>query len=343
LLGLGVLSFLINALWSTRRGERVDNPWRADSLEWSTPSPPPVYKFAELPVVTSRYPCWTPPALPLRLRDDRRTALVTTLVDAGVDHTTELPGPSLWPAAAALATGALIVACIFTPWAFPVGCLLLAVPLIGWFWPHPPHKPLLKGQQGEASEEEPSDLSWGAREPLFWGVLLLIIIESSGLALLLGAYFYLNGNEPSWPPPGVRSPLLWPATVSTALLLATLPTQHVVNRAAARGDIRSMRAWLVLSTVIAIAFLAFRFVDFKTLPFYWDSHAYGSAVWVIVGYHTLHAVSGVIENLTLIALLFKGPVERKHALDVQLSGLYWYFMVGAWLPCFASIYLRRFV
>jgi cytochrome c oxidase subunit I+III len=343
LLGLGVLTFLINALWSTRRGEQADNPWRADSLEWSTSSPPPVYKFAEFPVVTSGYPGWTPPALPVRLRDDRRTVLVTTLVDAGVDHTTELPGPSLWPAAAALATGALIVACIFTPWAFPLGCLLLAVPLIGWFWPHPPHKPLLNGQEGEAPGEEPSDLAWGAREPLFWGVVHLIIIEASGLALLLGAYFYLNGNEPSWPPPGVRSPLLWPAAVSTALLLATLPMQHSVNRAAARGDIRGMRTGLIVATILAVVFLVFRFVDFKTLPFYWDSHAYGSAVWVIVGYHTLHAVTGVIENLMLIALLFKGPVERKHALDVQLSGLYWYFMVCAWLPCFASIYLRRFV
>jgi cytochrome c oxidase subunit I+III len=344
LLGLGVLMFSLNALWSRARGKRVENPWRADSLEWSTPSPPPPYKFAELPVVTSRYPGWTAQGLPVRLRDDRRVAIVTTLSDARIDHTTELPGPSPWPAAAAAATGALIVACIFTPWGLPVGGALLALPLIGWFWPHPPHKPLLDAHDREVDDDtDPVELSWGSREPLFWGVALLIVIEASGLGLLLGSYFYLSGNEPSWPPPGVRLPPLGPAAASTALLLATLPTQHLVNRAASRGDVRGMRKWLSMSTLIAGGFLLLRFEDFRGLPFYWDSHAYGSSVWVILGYHTLHAVTGVVENLMLIALLYRGPVERKHALDVQLSGLYWYFMVVAWLPCFISIYLERFV
>jgi heme/copper-type cytochrome/quinol oxidase subunit 3 len=320
----------------------VQNPWLADSLEWSVPSPPPVYKFAEIPRVSSRYPLWVSdgPA-PLRLRDDRRAAQVTTLVDARVDHTTELPGPSAWPAGAALATAALIVACIFTPWGLPVGLVLVAVPLIGWFWPRPPHKPLLEPPCSEGERE--LELSWGSREPLFWGVMLLIAIEATGLALLLGSYFYLSGNEPSWPPPGVPRAQLWPGAAATAVLLATLPAQLAVNRAASQGNARQMRRWLLLSTLIAMAFMALRFIELRRLPFYWDSHAYGSSVWVIIGYHSLHALTGVAENVVLIALLFKGPVERKHALDIQLSGFYWYFVVAAGLLCFAALYLERFV
>jgi heme/copper-type cytochrome/quinol oxidase subunit 3 len=351
-LGLGVLAFVVNALWSSRRGRQIENPWHADSLEWATLSPPPAYKFAELPAVDSRHPLWAQPQpLPIRLRDDRRAALVTTLVDANVDHTTELPGPSPWPAVAALATAAMIVACIFTPWGLPVGAALLAMPLVAWFWPRPPHKPLLQPGAGEHqqdegeddTDEEAKELSWGSREPLFWGLSLLIVIESGGLALLLASYFYLSGNEPSWPPPGVRGAPLWPALLGTGVLLVTALTQHRINLAARAGDLRGMRLWLVLSTAIAAVFIALRFVEFKQLPFYWDSHAYGSIVWVIIGYHTVHALTGVVENLMLIALLFRGPVERKHALDVQLSGLYWYFMVAAWLPCFASIYLGRYL
>ena len=34
------------------------NPWDAATLEWSIPSPPPEYNFAEIPTVTSRYPLW---------------------------------------------------------------------------------------------------------------------------------------------------------------------------------------------------------------------------------------------------------------------------------------------
>jgi cytochrome c oxidase subunit I+III len=349
-LGLGVLVVLANIVRSLRAGERVNDPWHADSLEWEAPSPPPAFKFAELPVVSGRYPRWSrPQPLPLRVRDDRRVAVVTTLVDAGVDHTTELPGPSAWPFAAALATAVLIISCIFTPWGLPLGGALLAVPLIGWFWPHPPHKPRLdicpSASQAASSDEpssDPPELQWGSREPMFWGVLLLIAIEGSGLALLLGSYLYLSGNEASWPPPSVPWPPLGPGLAATGLLLATLPMQHRVNAAARRGDVRGMRAWLVISTALGAGFLALRYLEFRALPFYWDSHAFGSSVWVLIGYHTLHAVTGVVENLMLITLLYRGPVERKHALDVQLSGLYWYFMVAAWLCCFVPLYLGRF-
>jgi cytochrome c oxidase subunit 1 len=36
----------------------TDNPWDAATLEWSIPSPPPEYNFAEIPLVESRYPLW---------------------------------------------------------------------------------------------------------------------------------------------------------------------------------------------------------------------------------------------------------------------------------------------
>jgi cytochrome c oxidase subunit 1 len=35
-----------------------DNPWDAPTLEWSIPSPPPEYNFAQIPLVESRYPLW---------------------------------------------------------------------------------------------------------------------------------------------------------------------------------------------------------------------------------------------------------------------------------------------
>ena len=34
------------------------NPWDAPTLEWSTPSPPPPYNFAVIPIVASRHPLW---------------------------------------------------------------------------------------------------------------------------------------------------------------------------------------------------------------------------------------------------------------------------------------------
>ena len=41
ILGLFQIVFLVNLIWSIKRGAKVDrNPWRATTLEWATPSPP---------------------------------------------------------------------------------------------------------------------------------------------------------------------------------------------------------------------------------------------------------------------------------------------------------------
>jgi cytochrome c oxidase subunit 1 len=44
--------FLFNFIYSMFKGEKAPaNPWRANTLEWSAPSPPPHGNFAELPTV----------------------------------------------------------------------------------------------------------------------------------------------------------------------------------------------------------------------------------------------------------------------------------------------------
>src|ERR687886_1816780 len=58
-LGFSVLIFVVNLFVSLRGGEIAsDDPWDAATLEWSIPSPPPVYNFARIPVVHSRDAWW---------------------------------------------------------------------------------------------------------------------------------------------------------------------------------------------------------------------------------------------------------------------------------------------
>jgi cytochrome c oxidase subunit 1 len=141
LLAVGVLLVIANVVWALRRGPLAgDNPWGAETLEWSTSSPPPPYNFGHLPVVESRFPLWTEPG-PLRvvtgLRANRRDVLVTDPIDATPHHRHHLDGPSVWPLLTAVAVGIGVITALFTAWGVVIGAALLLVTLTGWFWPHP--------------------------------------------------------------------------------------------------------------------------------------------------------------------------------------------------------------
>jgi cytochrome c oxidase subunit 1 len=139
ILALGFLLFFIDAVRSARRGVPAgNNPWGAPSLEWATTSPPPAYNFARIPVVTGPSPLWEErEALPVAtgLRVDRRELVITSVADAVPEARDSSPQDSIWPFWAALATSAMLIGSIFTPWAVVWGSIPVAITLIGWFWP----------------------------------------------------------------------------------------------------------------------------------------------------------------------------------------------------------------
>jgi cytochrome c oxidase subunit 1 len=141
ILTLGVIVFVVNAIWARRAGEVAnDDPWGADTLEWSTTSPPPDYNFVYLPAVEGRHALWeqtdqTP--VVHGLSTERREVLVTSVMDARPEHRYELPSSSIWPVFVALATAVAFIVGIFTPWAFPAAAVIAFISLFGWFWGDP--------------------------------------------------------------------------------------------------------------------------------------------------------------------------------------------------------------
>ncbi|RUX76889.1 cytochrome c oxidase subunit I [Mesorhizobium sp. M7A.F.Ca.US.005.03.1.1] len=107
----GALLFLINVAKSLRAGAVAgDNPWDAPTLEWATTSPPPVYNFATIPQIASRYPLWED-----RLKESEERSVVgdaapdgmvldrgketigVTLLDAEPNVVLKMPGDSILP------------------------------------------------------------------------------------------------------------------------------------------------------------------------------------------------------------------------------------------------------
>ena len=166
----------------------------------------------------------------------------------------------------------------------------------------------------------------------------MIVAEGSIFAMLIGAYFYLRGRSPDWPPNAAPPMLRWGVTNTVVLLLSVLPNIWY-KRAAEREDLRVARIGLVIGIVFAVAFTVIRFFEFGALNTRFDMNAYGSIVWMLLGFHTTHLITDLIDTAVLTTLMFTGPIEGKRFSDVSDNAFYWYFVVIAWLPIFAVIYL----
>jgi cytochrome c oxidase subunit III len=179
--------------------------------------------------------------------------------------------------------------------------------------------------------------AFGHRSRLWWGTAGFIAIEATAFALALFAYFYLRSKLPEWPP-GVAPPdLLW-ATLNTAVLLASAVPNQWAKNAAEEQHLGRARLWLVVCLGFGAVFLIIRGLEFSTLNCAWDTNAYGSIVWAILGLHTAHLLTDVVDTGVLTALMFTRHGHGRRFVDVSENAFYWYFVVLVWLPLYAVIY-----
>jgi cytochrome c oxidase subunit III len=181
--------------------------------------------------------------------------------------------------------------------------------------------------------------AFGSRDPLWWGVALLIAIESMVFLLLIFSYVYLRDDTRPWPPSAIPHVVQQLALVDLVLLIATCWPMHVAEKATTQSRLARMRRGLVGATVLVIAALALRGLVVSLLPFRWDTHAYGSLFWMFLFLHSLHVATSAVENMLLLYVISRAPVEEKHLVDVKVNGLYWYFVVVAWVPVYITVFL----
>jgi len=144
--GLGTAITLFNWVWSRWRGEPGgDDPWDADSLEWSMTSPPPHYNFAAIPLVASRHPLWDQRPLPFAESGDEadtsglgvqgaveRETPVTSGIDTRPEGNLEIPHETYLPFVVALGLAVLFVGLLVQ--AVVVGVAGIALAILATLW-----------------------------------------------------------------------------------------------------------------------------------------------------------------------------------------------------------------
>ena len=182
-------------------------------------------------------------------------------------------------------------------------------------------------------------VGFGNRSVLWWSTACVMAIEGTVFAMAIAAYFYFRGNEAQWPPASGKPPsLLW-GTLNVAVLLVSLIPNHFLKGSSEEFRLDRVRRWSVVAIGFAVVFNVVRAMEFTALNVNWNSNAYGSITWTLLGLHTAHILTDMVDTVVLTVLFFTGPVEEKRFVDMSENCFYWYFVVLTWLPIYAVVYL----
>jgi cytochrome c oxidase subunit I+III len=304
------------------RGAR--NPWRAGSLEWAMPTPPPAYNFASLPLVTSRDPLSADPDVAVRIargegylgtpRDGRREVLTVETATGRPEALVVFPMNTALPILMSAATGLFFVAFLAKIyWLAPIAVVIVSAMAWRWAW-----------SLGSRQDGGPQDVGRGETLPLategpgspaWWGSVFLLVADATFFGSLLFGYAFLWTVAPGWPPPRYIDwtpvvPLLalgGAATASVAIRMAEGRARPAAGLAAAAIG---QAALVAAATLLLLA---------SPDPL---GHAYGATTAVLAGYALLHAAVALLLAVYCLARLRAGFVSGRRRNEVRIARLW---------------------
>lgn len=182
-------------------------------------------------------------------------------------------------------------------------------------------------------------VTFGHRSLMWWGTLGFMVIEGWTTALLVVSYLYLRQNYNAWPPLRTPNPSLLIPTINLAIMLVSFVPMYFAAVAAKKLDEAAVKRWLVISSVVMLPILVLRWWELWALNTRWDTNAYGSAAWVIVGFHTSLLLLDVADTWGLTLFYFIKRMPLKAFSDTADNTFYWYFTVGIWIPIYLIVYV----
>ena len=169
-------------------------------------------------------------------------------------------------------------------------------------------------------------VAFGHRNTTWLGNVFYMAIEGMMFALMFASYFYLRTRSTNWPPGHLPPALTYGAVNAVVFLLSVIPAWRV-KKVAPSGNRRAVRNGLLALSLFALAANALRVFEFGALNCRWSDDAYSSTLWVLIGMHSGHLITELIETLVLLAISFTPKMEGTRLADAAINSDYWYFVV----------------
>ncbi len=158
---------------------------------------------------------------------------------------------------------------------------------------------------------------------------------------LISTYLLYRSRVADGPTPEEIYDIPYTSVSSFVLLMSSL-TMVLALAAIQRGDQRGMRIWLLATAFLGMTFIGgqvFEFTTFVEEGLTLSTSPFGSAFFVLTGFHGAHVTVGIVMLLLLVGMSLFNRLGQQDARKVEMIGLYWHFVDIVWIVIFMIVYL----
>jgi cytochrome c oxidase subunit 3 len=212
--------------------------------------------------------------------------------------------------------------------------------------------PLRQVTEDFASDKQAFSVPWG--KAMMW---IFLLSDTFIFTCFLTSYMNVRiSTTKPWPNPsqvfslnigGQDIPLILIAIMTFVLITSSGTMALAVNYGYRRN--KRYTVWLMVATAaLGATFVSMQAFEWTKLILEgvrpwgnpWGAPQFGSAFFMITGFHGLHVSAGVIYLLTVARRVHTGFYDKRGSYEtVEVAGLYWHFVDLVWVFIFAFFYL----
>ena len=172
-----------------------------------------------------------------------------------------------------------------------------------------------------------------------FGFIVFLLSESVIFISFFIGYYIFKTTTPDWYPAGVTGLETHEPTINTIVLVSSSFVIFVAERYLHDKKLWGFRFFLIATMLMGGYFLYGQAVEWRGLPFSYQSGLFGGMFYLLTGFHGLHVLTGIILQTLMLGRSFKPGNYDNGYFGVEATSLFWHFVDVIWLVLFVLLYV----
>ncbi|HEY9615676.1 MAG TPA: heme-copper oxidase subunit III [Microcoleaceae cyanobacterium] len=172
-----------------------------------------------------------------------------------------------------------------------------------------------------------------------FGFIVFLLSESVIFLSFFAGYIVYKTTSLDWYPPGVTGLETQAPLINTIVLVSSSFVIYFAERYLHRQKLWGFRLFLLATMAMGSYFLYGQAVEWRSLPFTYQSGLFGGTFFLLTGFHGLHVLTGILLQTLMLGRSFIPGNYDNGTFGVEATSLFWHFVDVIWIILYVLIYV----